>query len=356
MPKRSERIGQEPDEAVGGAGKAMNRAYGDIWLGDLLTALSQATHADTRECIAWGVEMLGLPGGLSRLDEKAMEKQGEVEETITDGRVAESQPDKDRATLVIRQQSIAVSIPYAILSRELPSEGQVADWQEGAEPLPELTEDQLGMRPSLEPLFNPKTSRALISTAFATQRNEGEIDYSSLFERICALRPVTELPRLPMSTLRFGIQLLIDRGQGTWPYYADQELIRDEILGIVGRDRVETLYFADSPLRGYGPGRRSRWRRPYVPPAAGTPVVVLTDLGIARRRQPSLGADEAEWLAFAERVNSAECPLLALVPYGESRWPASLRKAFYLLTWDRATHVSMIRRIVGHGLQARASS
>ena len=288
--------------------------------------------------------------------DKGTDQHDEIEEKADKDQVSEGKADSKRASLIIEQQSVAASIPYAILSRQVPLEGQVKGWQEGAEPLPDLTDAQLEMRPPLEPLFNPKTSRALISTAFATQRKEGEIDYSSLFERIYALRPITELPRLPMSTLRFGIQLLIDRGQGTWPYYADQELIRDEILGIVGRDRVETLYFTDSPLRGYGPGSRRRWRRPYVPPAAGTPVVVLTDLGIARRRQSTMGAGEAEWLEFAERVHSAECPLLALVPYDESRWPAALRKAFYLLTWDRATHVSMIRRIVGHGLQVSVSA
>ncbi len=335
----------------------MNKTYGDIWLGDLLTALAQTSHEDADERLAWSVEMLGLPDGLLPLTEK-----GGLgpDETGYDDPTGEEAQQLAAATGSARTESQQIElpdapIPYAILSREVPSQGQVSGWQEGAEPLPELTDAQLEMRPPFEPLFNPKTSRALISTAFATQRNEGEIDYGSLFEQISALRPVTELPRLPMSTLRFGIQLLIDRGQGAWPYYADQELIRDEILGIVGRDRVETLYFADSPLRGYGPGSRSRWRRPYLPPAAGTPVVVLSDLGLARRREPSIGADEAEWLDFAERVHGAECPLLALLPYGESRWPVSLRKAFYLLTWDRATHVSMIRRIVGHGLQVHAS-
>ncbi len=335
----------------------MKRGHGDIWMGDLLTALAQTTHADSAECIAWSVELLGLPVSLSQLAAMQAQRQDETRSDAPGSEEDGRQTPGVGATGVSIQETIVPDefIPYGILSRQVPSEGQTTGWQEGAKPLPELTDAQLELRPPLEPLFNPKTSRALISTAFATQRNEGEIDYDRLFQRICALRPVTELPRLPMSTLRFGIQLLIDRGQGTWPFYADQERIRDEILGIVGRDRVETLYFADSPLRGYGPGSRRRWRRPYVPPAAGTPVVVLSDLGIARRRQPSLGAGEAEWLRFAERVHGAECPLLALVPYGESRWPVSLRKAFYLLTWDRSTHVSMIRRIVGHGLQAGVS-
>ncbi len=330
--------------------------FGDVWLGDLLLAVTKTTQSDPDLSLAWAVEMLGLPQSLLELIEKKPLRMENEDTTAT-----QPQPDKPQAASKSAETDQTEAdvpphqpIPYGIVSHHVEEPRQVMRWQDEAEDLPEVTDAQIEMRPVLDPLFNPKTSRALISTAFATQRNEGAIDFATLFDQICALRPVTRLPRLPVSTLRFGIQLLLDRGQGTWPYYGDQELIRHEILGIVGRDRVETLYFSDSPLRGFGPGSRSRWQRPYQPPAAGTPVVVVTDLGIGRRRNPRMGAREEEWLRFAEAVSDAECPLLALVPYAEPRWPIALRKAMYILSWDRGTHVSLVRRTVGHGLQVRA--
>jgi hypothetical protein len=343
---------------MSGSGKESesNEAYGEVWLGDLLLALAGTTHGDGEACVAWAVEMLGLSERLSGPLRKSGDNPHDAGNGIVHPAVEQqvesksSDPERERPPVPTDQP-----IPYAIVSQRLEVQRQSLQWREDAEPLPEVTDAQIEMRPPLAPLFNPKTSRALISTAFSTQRNEGAIDFATLFDQICALRPVTRLPRLPVSTMRFGIQLLIDRGQGTWPYYGDQESVRDEILGIVGRDRVETLYFSDSPLRGFGAGSRSGWKRPYEPPAAGTPVVVVTDLGIGRGRNPDMGAGVEEWLRFAEAVHSAECPLLALVPYGEPRWPGELRKAMYILCWDRGTHVSLVRRIVGHGLEVRPS-
>ena len=39
------------------------------------------------------------------------------------------------------------------------------------------------------------------------------------------------------------------------------------------------------------------------------------------------------------------------VPYAEKRWPVLLREAMYLISWDRPTTVSVVRRMVGHGLE-----
>jgi hypothetical protein len=329
------------------------KAYGEIWLGDLLHALAATRAGNAETALVWAVEMLDLPTSLTNFLEEET-RSGGVSDEPWHPEFAAQKTDSGLHPPEIKQADLPTDepLPYGIVkTRRVEVHNQQPEWLESAPAIPEVTDAQIEWRPHLDPLFHTNTARALISTAFATRRDEGAIDFLKLLARISKQYPITELPRLPVSTLRFGVQLLIDRGQGTWPFYGDQELIRKEILGVVGRDRVETLYFSDSPLRGLGPGSRRTWKLPYEPPSAGTPVVVLTDLGIARRRNPDLGAPEAEWLDFALTVCDARCPLLALVPYAAQRWPVLLREAMYLISWDRPTTVSVVRRMVGHGLE-----
>jgi len=249
-------------------------------------------------------------------------------------------------------------LPYEIIRehRASPTQGTVPDWYRDAGELGDIDEAQLELRPEFRPLFAPETTRALLSTALATPKGEGDIDLELIIERITRQRPITTLPRMRLSTMRLGIQLLIDRGEGMLPFSADQELLYEAIHEVVGWDRVETLYFDDCPLDKMYEGDRYGKALAYVPPTPGTPVVMLTDLGLAGRRSTRFGASESEWLKFAKLVRGAECPLLALTPYGPARTPRRLRDAMYVLLWDRVTNVSRVRSTVGHGLQLESRS
>jgi hypothetical protein len=232
-------------------------------------------------------------------------------------------------------------------------EEELPEWYVEADALADVDDEQLDVRPQFRPLFRPGTTRALLSTALATPSGEGDIDLEVIIEWITQLRPVTALPKKRLSSIRLGIQLLIDRGAGMSPFITDRELLVELIRDVVGRDSVEIFFFSDSPLRQVDRGDRYANRFRYEPPTAGTPVVVLTDLGIAGQSSTSFGAKEEEWLRFARLVRGAECPVLAFTPYGPKRWPPALKKVMYILQWDRATNVSIIRRAVGRGLELK---
>lgn len=326
--------------------------YGSVWLGDLLWATARTTVGGPVERRAWAADLLALPEFAPAADETSGARIApDAEEAATQ----EPEPDELaelREPLAGDARAAATrSVPYGIVSRQR-EEGRLGErrWLKEALPLSDVSEAQIAARPSFQPLFHPRTTRALLSTALSTRRAEGDIDFDRVLELATQLRPLTALPRRPIATLRLGIQLLIDRGVGMWPFHDDQRRLERSILAVAGRDRVETLYFADSPLRGSGPAGRDTWRG-YTPPAAGTPAVVLTDLGLARRHRPDIGATEDEWLRFAKLLRGTECPVLAILPYGQRRWPAPLRRAFAMLPWDRGTSVSLVRRLLGHGLE-----
>lgn len=331
-------------------------AYGDIWLGDLLRSLARTTAGTGSDRCRWAAELLSLTDSVPL---EAARKEAAPDDQSSSPGDEGGKKTADRRTIPVSGPEARLppdtAVRYAVVETRPAADpsGQAA-WIDAAPPLPDATEAQVRVRPPLAPLWHPQTARALISTAMATPRGEGAVDIQEILDQVARLRPLTTLPRLTLSTLRFGVQLLVDRGAGTWPFYRDQESLRRQIQMVVGRDRVETLFFADLPLGGIGPGSRRTWRRRYTPPAAGTPVVLLTDLGIAGRRAFGVGAAAADWSVFADRVRDAGCPLLALVPYGPARWPAGLQQCMTILSWDRSTTVSTIRKTVGYGLVARS--
>jgi hypothetical protein len=208
------------------------------------------------------------------------------------------------------------------------------------------------IRPSipLEPLFPARTVRAILSGAMATPSEAGPLDMTQVIERLSRAEVILEIPRVTIPTLVRGVQLLIDRGDGMQPFSADQTALRSALASVVGRDRTEVLYFDSVPSWGAGTGPKDDWPD-YRTPPRGTPVVVLTDLGISQPPGVAGLAGVADWRAFAQVVARAGCPLLALVPYPSRRWPAALLKSITIIQWDRATTASVVRRSIPAGLR-----
>lgn len=201
----------------------------------------------------------------------------------------------------------------------------------------------------LEPLFPAHTSRAILSGALATPSDNGPVDLVRIVELFSRAEALHEIPRVSIPTLVRGVQLLVDMGESMQPFGGDQAVLRAALSQVVGRDRTQVLYFEGSPMWGAGTGSREDWPE-YQPPASGTPVVALTDLGIAQPQGVAGLAGVADWRAFAEAVARAGCPLLALVPYPQRRWPP-LSKSMTVVQWDRATTAAVVARGIPDGLR-----
>jgi hypothetical protein len=198
-------------------------------------------------------------------------------------------------------------------------------------------------RPARPPLLQRHWARHILSAVAAVPIGEGTIDEPRLIERVSRLRPIERLPRRKRPTLRRGLQLLVDRGRAMMPFAYDAHEIVAQLRSVVGRDNFAVLAFEETPLSDVV-APRSRRPAPWTPPARGTPILVITDLGLTQRYADVRGAAETEWLEFASRCRAAGCAVTVLVPRSAADWPTSLRRVFTILPWDRRTTVSVVLR------------
>lgn len=307
---------------------------GDIWLGDLVRAYRRlgATTASERAAIARSLGLSRLPAGaaptLSPSPEIAREPVAPTEPVPRPQPVPRpSRPPEDATE--------PAPAPTGDRSGALPVVGY--DTVFPSVPMGDVLDRGAG-RPDPEPphvaLMNPRSSRAVLQALLAQGHNTGPVDVPALV-RAAAARRITHLPRQVVPTLCFGVQVLADCGRGMAPFTADQDHLVEQVRELVGADRTEVRYFADTPRRGSGPGPVWTWRDGYRPPPSGTPVLLLSDLGISHRWEVP-GRERTEWEAVASVVRGNGSEIVALVPYPPARWPQWSRRLFTILMWDRA--------------------
>lgn len=221
--------------------------------------------------------------------------------------------------------------------------GEKETWIPEVEPLPPQNEGPVET-PPLIPLFMERWTRGILSAALSTWADEGLLDIEGVTETLARCEAVERLPTVPSRTLGRGVQLLLDKSQAMMPFVRDQAWMLREIRNLVGSNKVEVLRFVGSPARGSGAGPKP-WPE-YQPPPPGTPVVVLSDLGICQPTLAADWADEEEWMTVIEQVRRASCPLIALVPYKASRWPRSLIRLMTIVQWDRSTTAATVASLL----------
>lgn len=193
-----------------------------------------------------------------------------------------------------------------------------------------------------QPLLEPDWTAAILRAVLSRQVDEGPVDLRALIDTLAHGRPVQWLPRGPVATLRYGVQVLVDRGTGLQPFRRDQDELVARIRSVAGPDLVDVGYFSDAPQRGTGPG--VRWTRTaYEPPARGTRVLLLSDLGLGGPPHDPSRSTRADWEDFVGRVTRAGCVVVALTPSPPDRWPAWTTRLLPLVSWDRTTTTGKVR-------------
>ena len=196
-------------------------------------------------------------------------------------------------------------------------------------------------------LLDPRQERALISGLASSVARDGVLDLPQLVGLLGHGRLVRELPRQRRAGLRRGVQVLADIGPGMAPFTPDVAQFIARLGTLVPPERIALLSFRGNPLRGCSEGDADP--APWQPPPAGTPVLLLTDLGLGARSQAPRGSSVDAWVEFTEAARAAGVTVRALVPYPRERWPQALAERLRAVHWDRRTSAAMVQRVLMQG-------
>jgi hypothetical protein len=181
--------------------------------------------------------------------------------------------------------------------------------------------------PPVPPLVPHRQERA-VATLLAGRTVPGEIDLAAAVDRVAARLPLHGVPHRPRWSTRLGVHLHVDVGPALEPFRQDVARLRRSLVAVASPHGVVELGFDGDPgfitrprrLAGIGGQLPLADRLP----APGTPVLVVTDLGIAVTRTGSPG-DPDDFLGHHQLLTRAGCPVHYLVPYPPHRWPPPLR-------------------------------
>ncbi|WP_158997557.1 hypothetical protein [Streptomyces aureus] len=188
------------------------------------------------------------------------------------------------------------------------------------------------------PLFPPRSESAILRLLLSRVVHEGPIDVQRVLTAMAHGRHVAELPRLPVRTLRFGVQVLVDINEGTRLFARDQQQLLDRITAIAGAHACDVRYFAQNPLRS---GRSAGWSwKPYTAPPSGTRVLIISDFGQNTVPRAEQAENRKVWQRAAALWHRADCLPVGLAPLSARQQPAWMRLLMPLLSWDRSTTAS----------------
>ncbi|OPG08482.1 hypothetical protein B1R27_09815 [Streptomyces sp. GKU 895] len=193
-----------------------------------------------------------------------------------------------------------------------------------------------GVLPTVpDPPWTPEWARGVMVAVVSAPVASRRLDQRVLMRKVSRQQAMRSVPWQRRPSTRRGVQLLLDHSAGMAPFQDDRRWLRALLESVAGRDRVEVLRFTGSPLRGVV---RTAGTAPevYRPPAPGTPVVLVSDLG--RVRPPFTGGASArfdEWLDFIDGVLHAGCPPVCVSPFPARVYPRSVRGRVALIPFDR---------------------
>lgn len=318
---------------------------GDVFLGDLIAALHALGVRDATRASALA-RMLGI--------ESLPDVREPAEPPLAPGRDEES-PPPSKARLPIErsgaprqlESTASRDAAHGVVVEAMPAAGAPAApvWLPAigmARTVPAAM--SAGLR--IDPLFEPPRQRALLAALVAAPVDDGEVDLDVLVEMLARRQLPGELPRRCVWSLRRGVQLLLDRGATMVPFDRDVDALLRRLHGLLPADRIACLHFVGNPLRGCRrPGEPAKVA--WTPPPRGTPVLLVSDLGIGGSAQRIGRTTPSMWREFAAFAADAGVLLRTLVPYAPGRWPAGLGVRLRALHWDRRTTAALVRRLLG---------
>lgn len=323
----------------------------EISLGDLAIAVKRLATWDNEHltkiagCLGFGLEAVAPPKPTQKgtRGKEQSDKQEPLADILPSGSQLKPEPRKQRAQVSLPKPPPPVD-GYVSHLESMPRDGVTLPIKiDQAEPM--KLDGDAATQASREPIFAKRAERAILSAAVAVQTGAGHIDLQRVIDRLIERKLVDRLPRQPLPTLKYGVQLLMDRSDSMQPFFQDLQAIEKNLCKLAGGSRFRSSSFKGTPL---SPPRYGKQRHP-PKLINNVPILLITAFGVGA---PLLSRDRAspgEWLEFAKLAMSKNCPVVALIPHRARFWPDFARANYLCIPWERDTTAGDLRKVIGIG-------
>lgn len=306
-----------------------------IWLAELLRAQADLVpDAEAQQAIA---AMLGLkrggPAQAATRKEAAAFAAPEVTAAAAELQQKHPQAAKPPAELAATGGSVRL-----LSTLERVGEAQTAappSWLTETEPLSVAASPP----PRLpRPLLGSVQRRSILSLALAVEVPDGPIDVDRAVRTLAAGQPLLRLPRRPRRSLRYGLEVLVDRAPWLEPWFLDQTQTVAYLRSLFPAGRLRVKPCRGSPAERKPRLPRLRSARP-APEDPRSPVLALSDLGSGYRHLGEPPPDALAWVRHQRALAQSGRPFLALVPGERIRWRPPAGASVPALVWSERTTV-----------------
>lgn len=189
--------------------------------------------------------------------------------------------------------------------------------------------------PKQKPLMAWRRLWPFLKLALGANTLSHKPDLPRIVDRIAKGELLRRLPKAKRKGWASQAQLIIDFAPSLLPFWADFNGLHEQLADLRGQAGLNVLAFPDGdPFGACWHNTSDGWRtvNRYNPPQAGTPVLVLSDLGcneVSEQRR-------MRWRRFGAQLARSGCRPVALMSSPPRWWDAELTQVFIAVYWDRA--------------------
>ena len=165
----------------------------------------------------------------------------------------------------------------------------------------------------------------------------GPLDLERLSRQLAAADPPRRLPRRIYRRWHPDLVVVVDFCDRLWPYREDMHRLAERLLRQCGRSGVSLRIVNRGPAGGWTDWRDEQSAvippvpRPWTPLPPGTPVLLVTDLGILQGADSGLAR---QWTAFVAELLRGGVRPLALAALGRSQLDEAVGPRLPVLRWS----------------------
>lgn len=171
----------------------------------------------------------------------------------------------------------------------------------------------------------------------AGNRTRG-LDVPLLVKQLAEQQLPRHLPRRQLKTWHPQWVVVLDFAKRLWPYRQDMHQLAEHLLHACGQSGVSIRIINHGPLQDWTDwveeqraGGALPAKHTWCMPPAGTPVLLVSDLGLLEGTESS---SRLAWQGFIRQLLKSQIRLLALLPLGAEQLDGGLHNNLPLLRWS----------------------